>query len=62
MMPFKLNNPQVEAEASRFDVAEHNRQALRGINTAMYGTVALLVAAALGFVIAFAALIVAVVR
>jgi hypothetical protein len=57
-MPITQGQSEVDVES----IAEHNRQALRGINTVMYGTVALLVAAALGFVVAFAALIVAVVR
>ena len=62
MMPFKLNNPQVEAEASRFDVAEHNRQALRGVNVQLYLTLGVLVTLTVAFIAAAAFLVIGVVR
>ena len=62
MMPFKLNNPQVEAEASRFDVAEHNRQALRGVNVQLYLTLAVIVTLTVAFIAAAAFLVIGVVR
>ena len=61
-MPFKLNNPQVEAEASRFDVAEHNRQALKGLNNQVYATLAVIVTLTVAFIAVAAFLVIGVVR
>jgi hypothetical protein len=57
VMPYKWGSPHLEVET--FD--DQNRRALDGINTQLYATFVVL-AAALGFVIGFVALIVTVIR
>ena len=61
-MPFKLNNPSVEVEASRLDVAEHNRQALKGLNDQLYLTLAVIVTLTVAFIAAAAFLVIGVLR
>jgi hypothetical protein len=58
VMPLKWGSPQVEVET----LDDHNRRALDGIEREHYATLAVLAVSALGWLIGFAALIVAVIR